>query len=551
MEKIKELNKQFAQLWDDASTWRQHYQELSDYIAPEVGRYLQSTDEKDGKHNSGKKLNSKIINGTATDAQGVTAAGLQSGLTSPSRPWFVLTLSDESLADEEEVKLWLHNVREKMLAVLAGSNFYSSIHNVFEELPTFATSAMFIDEDFDTVVRFTPLTVGSYLIANDERLRSAILHRQFVFSADQLVKKFGIENVSKQVKSAYENNLGQTSFEVIHAIQPNPDFTDGSDKPEYLSFYFEKTAGEDLLRESQYKSKPFVVSRWSLVGTDSYGRRSPGMKCLGDVKMLQKLEEKKLKAIDKMVDPPLNAPIELQKKGTTLVAGGVNYYDGLNGRRPVEAVHLVNLDINQVRQEIRDVEVRIDRFYFNDLFRDILDQQKQMTATEIVQRHADKLILIGPVVERLQSEFLDGIIDRVFSVMDDMGLIPEPPRQLQGQEIKVDYIGVLAQAQKVVGVTAIEQIAGFVGNLAAANPEILDKFNFDEAVDQYAEAIGVPPALVRSEQAVEVIRNARAQAQQAQQMQETMMNAAQGAKLLSETDSGGNNALNALMSANQ
>ena len=209
-------------------------------------------------------------------------------------------------------------------------------------------------------------------------------------------------------------------------------------------------------------------------------------------------------------------------------------------------MHEVGVNLEHLRKEIQDVETRIKGDFFEDLFRDILNLDNVRTATEIAQRNSDRLTLLGPVVERLQSGTLDVIIDRVYSIMDSQGLIPEPPEELRGQDIGVEYIGLLAQAQKAVSITGIEQIAGFVGNLAAAQPEVLDKLNTDEAVDTYADAIGVPTDVIRSDEEVEKIRSDRAQAQQAQQAAESAAQAAQGAKLLSETDTGGNNALTQL-----
>ena len=190
---------------------------------------------------------------------------------------------------------------------------------------------------------------------------------------------------------------------------------------------------------------------------------------------------------------------------------------------------------------------------YNDLFMMLIQSdRRQITATEVAEKHDEKLSQLGPALTRLQEELLDKMIDRAFAVASRAGLIPPAPEEIQGMPLRIEYVSVLAQAQKMSGITAIEQLSGFVGNMAGVNPQILDKFDMDEAVDQYAEMIGVPPNLVVPDEAVAQIRQRRAQAQAAQEQQAQMQGMAQGAKTLSETDvSGENNALSMLLGGMQ
>ena len=538
----KKYRRHLKQLESDFETWKAQWQEIAEYILPYSAKYLSDASS---KSKDGKKKTYKIINGTAYKALTTLSSGMQGGMTSPSRPWFSLGLKREELMEIGPVRLWLRAVRDLMLNVFSKSNFYGAVHTLYGDLGAFGTAVMLIEEDFDTVIRCRPYAAGEYYLSINEKYIPDTVYRCFEMSAKQLELKFGEEKLSNSVKSALKNKQYEDLFEIIHCITPNRDRSE-EDENEYLSLYFEKSTGltDTFLRISGYRTKPFAAPRWEVKGTDTYGI-SPCMQAVSDVKMLQVMEEKKLKALGKMVDPPMNAPASMKGKGT-IIAGGVNYVDIAQGNQGMAPVYQVNPNLQNIAYEIDRVESRIRNYLFNNLFLAILDQNKNMTATEVNQRTQEKLLVLGSVVDRTGTEMLDVIIDRTFDIMSRFDLIPPPPPEIQGEDISITYISMLAQAQKITGVTAIEQTAAFVGNMAAANPEVLDKFNFDQSVDEYAKAVGGPPSLIRPDDEVEVIREMRAKQQQQLQQQEMMANAAQGAKTLSEANIGENNALEVL-----
>lgn len=524
----KEYRAEYKQLYDDQSSWRKHWVEIANYMIPRRGRFLTSTDE---KANEGKRKDEKIINGIAKKAINTLASGMQGGLTSPSRPWFELTLLDDALMEYAPVKRWLHDVRNTMLEIFSRSNVYASLHILYKELAPFGIGSMIIEEDFKSIVRTRPFTIGEFMIALDSNLRAHKLYRQYSMTANQMVEMFGEKNVSQAVKTAFSNNQGLTNFKVIHTIRP----TDKIPGKKYESVYFEENKDiKEFLRISGYDDIPFVAPRWEVTSCDTYGE-GPGMDALGDVKMLQKMEDKKLRALDKLVDPPMNAPSALKAKGGTIIAGGVNYYDSNQPTQKFEPAYQVNPDVQNIGIEIREVENRIKEFFYTNLFLSIIATDKRMTATEVAQRHEEKLIMLGPVLERLQSELLDPLIDRAFNIINKFRQFPPVPKEIQGMNLKVKYVSMLAQAQKLVGISSIERTAGFVSTIFNISPEVVDKFDIDEAVNQYGEMTGVPPKIIRSGAEVAEIRQRRQQQIAAQQMQEGATQAAQNAKTMSET----------------
>lgn len=542
---ISRYRSRFKQLEDNSFEWRETWREIQRYMNPRKGRYLSGNTNK--KKDIGRSEDQRIINNTAGLAADTLSSGMMSGLTSPSRPWFILGLSDEDLMEFEPVKEWLHDVRQILLKVFSGSNFYSSVHSVYKELAVFGVGALFIEEDLTDVIRCRPFTIGEYRLSNGKKNKPDVLYRQFTDTVRNLVHEFGIDNVSESIRTSFKQHSMEADFEIIHAIQPNGDFDPTRRDSRGMSFeskYFERTSSNEnkFLRESGYREQPFAIARWNVTGTEAYSD-GPGWNALSDTRMLQKMEEEKLKALAKAVSPPLNAPADLKKIGAIVAPNGVNYVDTSKGNPGVTPVYQVNPNLQAMAVELERVEDRINRSFFKDLILGVLEVDKNMTATEVVQRNTEALKILGPVVDRLQSEFLDTIVERVYGISERLGLIPEAPQELAGLDIGIEYISVLAQAQKATGTAAIEQTVQFVGNLSAVFPDVVDKFDADEAVDQFSALVGVPPKLVVPDDRVEAIRAQRAQQAQQAQAQAQLLQMAEGAKTMSETKLGEDNLL--------
>jgi hypothetical protein len=548
-EKLKKYNRRLSSLKAEFDgSWRDHYKEIAEYITTRKGRFLES----DTEPNKGYKRTEKIINNTAERALSILTAGMYSGLTPSSRPWFRLSLEDTDLLQYQPVKRWLSQVRDLMLDVLHKSNFYTVVPCVYEEMGCFGIGAMSCESDDKTIVRFYPFTVGEYFIATDASLRVNTFYRVFWMTAVNMVKLFGEDKVSNQIKLAVKNDKTESWHQVVHMVEDNDDRIEGSEKSSdklWRSVYYPYKNSENIiLKESGYDEFPVMAPRWSVTGSEVYGR-GPGMETLPDVKMLQKMEVKGLKALDKIVDPPMNAPTDLQKRGASTIPGTVNYLDVGAGQQTFSPVYQINPNLQALRYATREVEDRIKEGFYSDLFKLVSSSSDtpQKTAYEMAKRHEEKLQLLGPMVERVQPEMHNSIIDRLYAIMERKGMLPPTPEELNGLPLKVEYTSILAQAQKMIGTTAIEQVVGFVGNLASINQEIIDKLDCDETVDQYADMLGVPPGIVRANDEVEQIRKIRMQRIQQEQQAIAAQQTIEGAKSMSEIKTGENNALTQLM----
>jgi hypothetical protein len=547
--KRQKFNRRLGSLRTERQSFIEHWRDLSDYILPRQSRFV-VTDR-----NRGDRRNSKIVDNTATLAVRTLASGMMSGITSPARPWFQLRTSDPGLNESTPVKMWLEMVKMRMQEVFLRSNLYTTLPLTYGDLGVFGTNAFAVLEDDEDVIRCYPFPVGSYMLGTSYRGNVDTCYREFQMTAGQLVRQFGIKQVSESAKNLYERGNMDAWIDVIHVIEPNDEYDERRPSSQFKRFrscYYESgNTNEKMLRESGYDDFPAMAPRWALTGEDIYGY-SPAMDALGDIKALQLEQRRKAQAIDKLVNPPMTAPSSLRNQRASLLPGDVTYVDIAQGQQGFAPAYQINPRINELMMDIQENQGRIRRAFFEDLFLMIAnDTRSNITAREIQERHEEKLLMLGPVLERLNDELLDPLIDRTFNIMMKFGMIPPPPKELQGMDLSVEYISVMAQAMKMVGISSIERTMQFAGQLAQAKPEVLDKINFDQAIDEYGAMLGAPPSLILDDETVAKIRADRAQAQQAQQQSMQMMQmaqqGAQTAKTLSETEVTSDNALNQMI----
>jgi len=537
-------------LRNDRMSWWTHWREIADYLIPRRYKWLITANQ----GNRGSPINQRIVDNTGTVALRVLAAGMMSGITSPGRPWFKLATDNDVLNELGPVKLWLAECQKRLGTVFAESNFYTSLATVYGDLGAFGTGPMIIYHDYDDVIRCFNTCAGEYFLAQDDRQDVSTLCREFVLTVKQVAEMFGLENCSPTIQGAIKTGGAMLTREVKvgHLIEKNSDLIPGAPGVKGMPWrevYWELSSGSNyLLRTRGFHEKPFIAPRWDIVGNDAYGR-SPGMDALGDVKMLQVEQKRKAQAIDKHVNPPMLADVSLRNEPASMIPGGVTYVSNNNGVG-FKPIYEIKPDFQGLAADIKEVQERVKVTFFNDLFMMISQLDTVRTATEIDARKEEKLIQLGPVLERFENEALDPAINCTFDIMLRNGLLPPVPQELSGQKIKVEYISMLAEAQKAASTAGIERLAGFVGNMAAAKPEVLDNIDFDEAIEEYADMLGVSPKIIVSLVKVRQIRAARNQQMQQQQTLQNSVAAAQGAQTLSQTDVGGGvNALQKMIGA--
>ena len=422
------LVRRLSSLQIERGTFESHWKDLSQFIQPRRGRFFVSD------RNKGERRHNVIINSAGTQALRSATAGLLSGTMSPSRPWFSLEVNNMELMDNQNVRVWLHDVEDQMRSVFNQSNLYNMAPVMLSELLLFGTGCMLHEDDSQDIARFYALTAGSYYLGQNDRFEIDTLVRRFQLPASAIVEKFGIDNVSTQVRTSYERGNYDNWFTIVHVIEPrkerSPDNPFSSNMP-FRSVYFEfgdesvtsyssdsssgGAGAENILFEGGFETFPAYCPRWGVTVEDVYGTDCPGMVALGDVKQLQ--ERRKAQAIDKLVNPPLQGPSSLKDKPISSLPGGITLVEtGPEGRNGITSLYDVNPQVMELVQDIDKTERRIQDSFYLDLFFAITNMEgiQPKNQLELAQRNEERLLQLGPVLEQLHGEFLDKLIDRTF-----------------------------------------------------------------------------------------------------------------------------------------
>jgi len=417
-------------------SWWVHGRELADYLLPRRYKWIITPNQQ----SRGSPINQHILDSTATLSARNLASGIMSGVSSPTRPWLRLKIGHIDSTQTSPISLWLAECERLLSLVFQESNFYNSIAILYFDLVIFGTAVMLIYEDFDDVIRCYNPCFGEYYLDNTGQFRPLIFYREFTMTVDQCVNEFGEDNVSPTILRLFKEGGASLSRELIvaHGIEPNDDGRKFG-IPEHFKFrevYWEwggsaspqggSASPIGFLRKRGFHEAPHVAVRWDLVSNDAYGR-SPGMDALPDVKQLQLEVRRKAQAIDKHVNPPMVADIQLKNQPASLLPGGLTYVSGMTtGKVGFAPVYTVQPDISGMVEDLNEIRERIKKTFFNDLFQTAsqFETRSNVTAVEWDMRKSESLVMLGPVLERIYDEGLKRIVDRVFPMMARAGIIP-------------------------------------------------------------------------------------------------------------------------------
>lgn len=556
-----------AEIKMERDSFQPYWRDLSKFILPRRSRFYQND------VNNGARKNTDIIDSTASLASRTLSSGMMTGITSPARNWFKLTTDNPELNRSDAVKEYFQEVTERIRSAFLKSNLYNVLPTFYGDLGTFSTGCFFMEEDMESVFNFISLPIGSYGIANNRKGMVNVFFREFQMTVRQIVETFGRESgegsidwtsISEVVKQHWETNQLETKIDITHFVTPNEDYDSRrleSKYKRYKSVYYESgsskrgvnmyqnvTVPHKFLKEAGYDYFPALAGRWEVTGEDTYGTNGPGMICLGDVKQLQLAEKRIMQAIDQKVRPSMVGPTALKTSKASMIPGDITYVDIREGAQGIRRLFEVDFDTRELEMKQNQVRERISRAFYEDLFLMLAQSdRRQITAREIDERHEEKLLALGPVLERVNQDVLDPLIQNAYLIMDKQGRLPEVPQELQGVDYKVEYISIMAQAQKIAGIGNVERFLGFVGNTAGIDPSAVDKVNINKAIDEYGEHLGVNQKVIRSDDEVAEIQAQRAQQQQAMQEAAMAQEAVNAAKTMSETELDNNSALDQLL----
>jgi hypothetical protein len=496
--------RRYAELLVPWRIWSAEYQELADYVLPRKSSIQV-------RKTPGTKRTQKLFDSTAIRAAEMLASSMHGALTSSSLRWFYLECDDQELNENEEVRIWLYHVTNQMLWEFNRSNFASEAHESYLDLVVFGTACLFEDmaqskEPGFPGLEFQSVPCGKYVVSEGPDGRVNTVFRSYEMSAEAIRLRFG-EDLPAILK---EPLRADRMYAVINGVYP----AKGKKGPllhQWDSSWFlyrERT----MLAQKGFHDFPFMVPRWTKINEETYGR-GPSHTALPDIRSLNKVTELELKALAKVVDPPVKilagdaiGPVRLQPGAGTTVRS-------MDSVQPL----LLGIDFKVSNLKSEQLKTSIREMYYSDQLQ--LQSGPQMTAEEVRVRYELMQRIMGPALGRLESEFLKPLIDRTFAIMmREQQFPPIPAPLLEAQQrgkisLKIRYEGPLARAQKAVDAAAIQEIFTTVEPLAQINPKVLDVIDFDECIRQLGNIKGVPPTCIRDADRTQEFRAQQAQEQ--------------------------------------
>ena len=505
------IRKRLDKLEADRGTWESHWQEILDYVMPRKAEitFLRSR---------GEKRTEVLFDSTAITANNLLAASLQGTLTSPSLPWFSLKLRDDDANKIRDIQIWLEDTARRMYAVFNESNFNTEVHEMYLDLCSVGTSAIFVEEANEGFLQgglhFNTLHIAEYFIQENSTGRVDTLYRKYKMTARQAVQEFGEDNVGTKIKEALKAKP-DTQFNFIHAVEPTADYERATAKAKTkLPFHSCHVCFEDkmVVRTGGYNEFPYLVPRWSKATGEIFGR-SPSYNALPDIKTLNKAVEIGLKAWAKAIDPPLLVTDDGVIGRVRMTPAGITVVRSDTAIKPLQIGsnwQITDLKENQLRTAIRQA-------YYSDQLQ--LQEGPQMTATEVQVRYELMQRLLGPTLGRFQTEFLNPLIERVFGIMMRADALMPRPEAMSGMNMDIEYVGPLARSQRMEEAIAVERLYQLAMQVVQVDPTVMDVINHEQAIRMRATLLGVPKTVLRGEDEVAEIREQRAAAQQQAQEQ--------------------------------
>ncbi len=539
----KYFNARRAELENAYNVLKPDWQELADYFLPRSVRFLARNVNKQPMKNK------KIKDSTPLLAVRNFSSGMMSGATSPATNWFKVRIRNYGLEGSYEVKKWCNSVENLFRDIFNSSNLYRVLPAVYKQIGVFGISVLGLMSDEATILRCQLLPIGSYRIAKNQKGDIDTICRVYTETAKNLYDRFGEENVSKEVLNAIHSNRYEEMFEIVHFVEPNKDFMPGSvwaEDKEYVSVYYEPASGEEkFLSKSGFDKFPYAVFESEVNGEDVYPCECPGVNALPDVKQLMSMVVDEGKAVKKMISPTYKGPASLKnKKMIDAPAAFIEEDENGRGLSPIYEVNPRVLEVDSIIEKLKD---SIKEIFYNDLFAMILNTaERSRTATEVNELKEEKMVLLSPLLQQIHNG-LNQIMDWVFQECIFLNILPEPPEEIMGENMDIEFVSTLAQAQKAAKISAMERFTTFTVNLAnALEPTLRKKINANKMIDDYADFANISPEQIVPTKEVEKQKQKEEEAETQKQALEQAKEGAEIIQNIAGTDSYGSDLLSRL-----
>ena len=522
------------------NVFKPDWQDLADYFLPRSVRFLTRNVNKQPAKNK------KIKDSTPLIAVRNFSSGMMSGATSPATNWFKVKIRNYGKEQSYEVKTWCNQVENIFRDIFNSSNLYRILPSVYKQIGVFGISVFAMLSDEETVLRCRLLPIGSYRIAKNQKGEVDTICRVYMETAGNLYNQFGEENISKEVLNAIHSNRYEELFEVVHFVEPNKEYKPDSvwaENKEFISVYYENDSNEEkFLSKGGFDKFPYAVFEAEVNGEDIYPSECPGVNALPDVKQLMSMVIDEGKAVKKMISPTYKGPASLKNK--KMIDAPAAFIEEDENGRGLSPIYEVNPRVLEVDSIIEKLKESIKEIFYNDLFAMILNTaERSRTATEVNELKEEKMVLLSPLLQQIHNG-LNQVMDWVFTECIKLNILPEPPVEIMGSNMEIEFVSTLAQAQKAVKISAMERFTTFTVNLAQTlDPSLKMKLNASKIVDDYADYVNISPEQIVPDYEVEKIKQKLEEQESQEKAVNQMKTGSEIIKNIAGTDSFGSELL--------
>lgn len=458
------------------------------------------------------------------------SAVMESLLTPQNSIWHRLAPAAKHLKQNRVVKQYLDDVNNIIMARRnrPEANFVGQVQQCYLSLGLYGNLSLMVDSlDDNSGCRYKYLHLGSVYFLENHQGQVDTFYRFFKLTPRQAREQFPDTAPEKYFKDSDQPGQTETLHEFLHCVYPRDEYDprrlDGKGM-KYASLYF-AVEERKLLSEGGYRTFPASISRYMQAPGEVYGRGA-AMLVLPQIKLLNEEKKSIVRQGHRVLEPVLLAADDGAIGTFSLRSNAINY-GAVNpdGKPLVVPLPAGNLAIG--RDMMQDDAATIDDAFLMSIFK-MLEDNPQMTATQVLEIAREKGLLVGPTIGRQTSEFLGPLISREIDLAQQQGQLPPMPPALAevGGNYIIEYDSPMARMQKA------ENASGFMRTLQTAqayatdtqDPSPLDWFNFDVAMPALMDINGVPVSWQATPEQVAQKRKDR----QLQQQQDAMLKNAAG-----------------------
>ena len=519
------IDKHFEYLKGNRSTWERHWQELAEYVLPHRSDFT-------SKRSLGEERLEMAFEGTAMRALKRFASQIHNVFTPMGAEWFKLTTGITQVDQQRDVQLWLENATKIIKHHISrpSSNFHSAIYQYYLEAGAFGTGIIFVEDIPGIGPRFRNFPLSDCILAAGGEMEIDTVFRVYKQTPKDLVSRYAPETLPEDiVKKGYGDKMLEET-DVVHLVTPSwtlREFLPEKWEKPYVAITYLKDK-KHVIQIGGYDEMPYICARWERSDREIYGR-GPAWEVLPDMRLMNEVEKVYLKGVQKAIAPPMFVPDSGLLDPLDTTPDAINYYNvGIGGKDMIFPAP------NAGRVEYaQDLSAKLIGSIKEGFFLDVLElpgptapdgDVMRFSATEVSVRMRQRMPVLGPLLARQETEFLDPLIRRTVNILMRSMMLGPMPAVLEDVGYRIEYLNPISISLRSGEVNSMVQLFEMIMPLAQIDQTIPMYFDTQRILKNTAEVLQVPPSNLRSEEEVqEIIKRQQQQQQIAMEQQQAQV----------------------------